>query len=105
CSRPPAIQAGGSTVGPIGIVGRTVEPNLSKRARPERSGSPGRERAVDAPQRLLAAEQRDALEYPRRDGRARERDAQRLIDLARLDAHARYGGLQRLLDVLLVEAR
>ena len=75
-------------------VGRSVEPlSAAQRRTVERrcgadlragARSGARERGVDAPQRLLAAEQRDALEDPRRDRRARDRHAQRLVDLARL---------------------
>ena len=49
-------------------------------------------------QRLLAPEQRDALEDPRRDRRAGDRHAHRLVDLARLDAAALDDLAERRLD-------
>ena len=64
-----------------------------------------RQRRVDAPQRLLAAEQRDALEDARRDGRAGDRHAQRLVDLARLRRAMLDDRFERRLDRRLVEAR
>src|SRR6202035_458504 len=63
------------------------------------------QRTADATQRLVASEQRDALEDPRRDRAPRDRHAQRLVDLARLDCPALDHAGERLPDARLVEAR
>jgi len=48
----------------------------------------GTESGVDTAERLLPPEQRDRLEDARGDRGAGERDAQRLVDVARFDAAA-----------------
>src|SRR5262249_52896386 len=62
------------------------------------------ERGVDSAQCLLAPEQRDALEDPRRDRRPSQRDPQRLVDLPRLGPEALLDLLQRGPHARLVEA-
>src|SRR6185312_4817094 len=80
---------------------RVVRPNAFSWS----GGCPCRalQRSVDPPQRLLATEQRDALEDPGRDGRARDRDADGLEDLLRLPAARLDERAQRRLDRVLVE--
>ena len=63
------------------------------------------ERGVDAGQRLVAPEQRDGLEDPRRDGRSGDRHPQRLEDLPGLQAALLEHAAQRRLDALGVPRR
>src|SRR4051795_6549956 len=64
----------------IGTYGRLIEP--TSRLLGIRRSLSLRERRVDAPQRLVAAEHFEGLEDARRDRRAGERDADRLGDVA-----------------------
>src|SRR4051794_27228139 len=58
------------------------------------------QRGIQPPERLLAPEQLEGLEYPRRDRRPDDRDADRLEDLLRLGRALLDNPAQRLVEVV-----
>ena len=94
----PAILADGCRAVLSAAAGRTVERTSFGSARRKRARRSARSVSSRPSSATLS-------KMPGRDGRAGDRHAQRLVDLARLDAEALDDRLQRLPHVRLVEAR